>query len=250
MIGVNIWLFLRDYPHDLGYTDHVAHAGRAPAVTRRALLTGIVQVFKYPNTLLLCLIPGSLVGSVLTFAGLWGVPYLATHHGLSTPKAAAMTSAHLIAWAVAGPLFGWFSDRLGVRKPLFIIGCALSFLGWSALVFIHPLPLYGLIALLLVTGFSSGCMIISFAFAKESVPEHLGGTISGVINMGIMKGTMILQPAVGWILDNKWQGRMAEGVRLYGLEAYQTGFSLMIVWTALALVLLFFTRETYCRPLR
>jgi MFS family permease len=208
-----------------------------------------LHVFKYPNTFLLFLIPGSLVGSVLTFAGLWGVPYLVTHHGLSTPKAAALTSAHLIAWAVAGPLFGWFSDRLEVRKPLLIIGCAVSLCGGRALVFISPLPRYGLIALLLVTGFSSGCMIISFAFAKESVPVHLSGTISGVINMGIMTGPMILQPAVGWVLDHKWQGRMAEGVRLYGLEAYQAGFSLMIAWTVLALVLLFFTRETGCRQL-
>ena len=163
--------------------------------------------------------------------------------------AAAMTSAHLIAWAVAGPLFGWFSDRLGVRKPLFIIGCAMSLLGWSALVFIHPLPLYGLISLLLVTGFSSGCMIISFAFVKESVPASLSGTATGVVNMGVMSGPMVLQPLVGWMLDLRWSGQLADGARLYGLDAYQAGFSLMIAWTVLAVILLCFTRETRCRPL-
>ncbi len=248
IIGLGIWLFLRDYPHELGYTDHVDPAPRTSRITRSTILAGIADVFKYPNTLLLCLIPGSLVGCVLTFAGLWGVPYLTTHHGLNTPAAAALTSAHLVAWAVGGPLFGWLSDRLGVRKPLFIIGCAVSLIGWLALVFIPALPLYGLIALLLVTGFSAGCMIIGFAFAKESVPGDLAGTISGVINMGVMMGPTILQPAVGLILDHKWQGQLAAGVRLYSLEAYQTGFTLMIAWNGLALLLLFFTRETYCRP--
>jgi hypothetical protein len=40
---------------------------------------------------------------------------------------------------------------------------------------------------------------------------------------------------------------MLNGVRLYSLEAYQAGFALMLVWAGLALLLILFTRETYCR---
>ena len=58
--------------------------------------------------------------------------------------------------------------------------------------------------MLLVTGFSSGGIIITFAFAKESVPAYLSGTVSGVVNMGVMMGPTLLQPAVGWILDLKY----------------------------------------------
>ncbi len=92
-------------------------------------------------------------------------------------------------------------------------------------------------------------MIISFAFAKESVPLNRAGTVSGVVNMGVMMGPMILQPAVGWILDQNWQGQAVAGVRLYPLTAYQAGFSLMLAWLALGFVLLFFTRETRCNQL-
>ena len=91
-------------------------------------------------------------------------------------------------------------------------------------------------------------MIISFAFAKESVPAHLSGTATGVTNMGVMMGPTLLQPAIGWVLDQQWTGRLEEGVRIYSLDAYQAGFGLMIVWAALAVLLLFFTRETFCRP--
>jgi MFS family permease len=90
-------------------------------------------------------------------------------------------------------------------------------------------------------------MIISFAFAKESVPSHLAGTVSGITNMGVMMGPTLLQPAVGWVLDRCWQGDLLAGVRIYSLEAYRAAFSLMIAWAALALVLLFFTKETDCR---
>jgi MFS family permease len=245
-----IWIFIRDYPHQRGYADHSASGlGGGSRLTGRSVIKGIVEVFRYRNTLLLFFIPGAIVGSVLTFSGLWGVPYLTTHYGLSASKAAAVTSAVLVAWALGGPLFGWFSDRWGYRKPLYIAGCALALLGWGTALYIEDLPLSMGIASLLLAGFGSGCMIIGFAFAKESVPGHLAGTISGVINMGVMMGPMVLQPAVGWMLDLKWQGQMQAGVKIYGLHAYQAGFSMMLAWIALALVLLLFTRETRCRQI-
>jgi len=57
---------------------------------------------------------------------------------------------------------------------------------------------------------------------------------------------MLLQPAVGWMLDRNWDGDIEEGVRVYSLDAYRNGFSLMLAWLAVALVLVLFTRETYC----
>ena len=248
-IGTAIWTFIRDYPHQKGYADRTAAEPSGARLTGRQILSGILQVLRYRNSVLLLIIPGAIVGSVLTFSGLWGVPYLTTHHGLSASTAAVVTSSILVAWALGGPFFGWLSDRWGYRKPLYIIGCAFTLLGWTAALYIENLPLSARIAVMLIPGFSSGSMIISFAFAKESVPGHLAGTVSGIVNMGVMIGPMILQPAVGWMLDVKWQGQLRDGVRLYDLAAYQTGFSMMLAWMAVALILLFFTRETRCRQI-
>jgi sugar phosphate permease len=116
-------------------------------------------------------------------------------------------------------------------------------------LFISRLPFGLLIVLLLVGGFFSGCIIISFAFAKESVHPHLAGTISGITNMGVILGATLLQPAIGWVLDRFWTGDTMDGVRIYGIAAYQAGFSLLIGWSMLAFILIFFTRETHCRQL-
>lgn len=246
-VGIAIRLFVRDYPHEKGYAD-LATCGIGCSETRRTpIVAGILEVCRYRNTLLLLVIPGSLAGSVLTFCGLWGVPYLVTHHELSTSRAAVVTSAVLVSLALAGPIFGWLSDRWGKRKPLFIIGCAMTLTAFTIAFFATALPLTALVIVLLIAGFSSGSMILTFAFAKESVPGRLSGTVSGVINMGVMIGPMVLQPAVGWMLDRQWQGQTQAGVRIYGLDAYQAGFSMMLAWIALALILLFFTRETHCR---
>jgi MFS family permease len=249
VLCLNIWLFVRDYPHEKGYTDIGGTEISNNKKSLKNIVQGVFEVFNYPNTWFLCVIPGGLVGCVLTFSGLWGVPFLTTHHELSPPAAAAMTSTLLVAWAVGGPFFGWLSDRLGHRKRLYLIGSVISIAGWLSIIFITKIPVCGLVAMLLVTGFSSGCVIITFAFAKESVPADLSGTVSGVVNMGVMMGPTLLQPAVGWILDLKWQGEVIRGIRLYSLNAYQTGFSLMIAWAVLSFFLLFFTRETNCRQM-
>lgn len=247
-IGTVMWTYVRDTPVHKGYAEFVP--GREAAAgdnSPRQILSGIAEVLHYRNTWLLFFIPGGIVGCTLTFSGLWGVPFLTSQYDVTTAKASTLTSSLLVAWAVGGPVFGWLSDFTGRRKPLYLAACALCLAGWSAIVLLPDLPFLLLVILLVGTGFCSGCMVLSFAFAKESLPARLAGTVTGVINMGVMLGPTILQPAVGWMLDRKWQGGMADGVRVYGMQAYQSGFSLMLAWAALALVLLLFTRETYCR---
>jgi MFS family permease len=247
-IGAMIWIFVRDDPGSKGY-DNVAALQSPTGLNKvpRNIRKDVAEVFAARNTVLLFFIPAGIVGATLTFSGLWGVPYLATHYRMSTADASLLTSALMVAWAVGGPVFGWMSDRLGRRKQLYIIGCSLCLAGWMILFFLPGMPVYALVAVLVATGFCSGCMVVSFAFVKESVPLRLAGTVSGVINMGVMAGPMLLQPAVGWVLDRCWQGVIIDGVKIYPLAAYQKGFGLMLAWVAVSLLLLFFTQETWCR---
>jgi len=246
-VATLVWFFVRDYPHERGFTDYGAPDERGQGQSMKGIFKGILEVLRYRNTILLFIIPGGIVGSVLTFCGLWGVPFLSTHHGLTTTQASALTSTLMVAMAISGPVSGWFSDRIGRRKPLYIGGAATALIGWIAITYLHDISVYSLLGLMILTGLSSGVMVVSFAFAQESVPRALAGTIAGVINTGVMVGPMLLQPAVGWILDAKWDGLRQGGVRVYGMEAFQSGFALMFVWVGLSLILLFFTRETHCR---
>lgn len=245
VVAAAIWCLVRDDPEEKGYRSYSPSLAQKNEGT--SILAGIRELFHYRNTWLLCLIPGGVVGCILTFSGLWGVPFLTTHYGLLPAQAAALNSAMLVAWAVGGPLCGGLSDRIGLRKPIYVV-CNIALVGaWSGIIFIPGLPLPILIGLLLFAGLASGGMILSFAFIKESVPSNLGGTVSGIINMGVMTGPMVMQPAVGWILDLKWQGEILNGIKIYSFDAYQTGFSLMLAWAILSAVLILFTKETHCQ---
>ncbi len=243
LLGFGIWFVVKDDPAEKGYLSYRSQEPDSSTNLWSKALSGVMEVFHYRNTWLLSLVPGGIVGSILAFAGLWGVPFLTTHHELSEGDAAAVCSALLITWAVGGPIFGALSDRIGRRKPLYIVGCAVAAVCWGSIFLLPSMHTAILIVLLLIAGFASGCMIIGFAFAKESVPDQLAGTVSGVVNMGVMIGPMVLQPAVGWMLDLGWAGSSVDGVKTYSLAAYQGGFSLMAGWVLLAFVLILFTKE-------
>jgi len=88
---------------------------------------------------------------------------------------------------------------------------------------------------------------VAFACAKESMPAALAGTVTGVVNMGSMGGGMLLQPAIGWLLDLRWKGTILEGIRIYDLDAYRWGFIPIAAFALLAVLAGLFTTETRCR---
>ncbi|MBK7814746.1 MAG: MFS transporter [Rhodocyclaceae bacterium] len=246
VLAVALWLFVRDDPTERGYASHFHEPGSKVSHGHTPILASLAEVLSYRNVWLLMLVPVGFSGAVLTFAGLWGVPWLRQVHGLDAKAAAAITSTMLVAWGVGGPLLGNWSTRLGRRKPIYIASGIVAAVGWAIVIW-APLPLAALVPVLAITGFASGNIIIGFAWAKESVPLRLMGTASGVANMGPLMGGMFLQPAVGWVLDRQWTGTMANGARMYDAAAYQAGFALIFATVAASLALVTLARETGCR---
>ncbi len=248
LVGIAIWLWVRDDPGELGYRSYAPMADPAVQRPKRGILSGLAEILRQRNPWLLFVVPGSIAGAITTFAGLWGVPYLVTLYGLEQKSAAALCSLMLVAWAFGGPVFGMLSDRSRRRRRPYLIGCGVVSLGWGLLVLSPGLPLSILIVDLVLIGFFSGAMVIGFAYIKESVPPDLAGTATGFCNAGVMLGATILQPVVGVILDANWSGQLNDGVRIYDAAAYQAAFLVMLLWVAMATVLMALTRETHCRP--
>jgi len=249
-LAASTWVFVRDDPSSKGFLSYAPAASSHPPETRRpSPLAGLGEIFRYRNTWLFFFAPGGLIGPILSFAGLWGVPFLQVRFALTPVEGAAVCSALMVCWAVAGPVLGSLSDRIGRRKPFYLAGCLVAASGWAMAIFIPGLSLQVFVALIAVIGLASGGVMIGFAYSKESVPPNLAGTVAGVVNMGHMMAPTLLQPVIGLVLDLMWTGEMQGGVRVYTPEAFQAGFSLMLVWAVLSCLLVGLTKETYCRQL-
>jgi MFS family permease len=248
-VCVVAWAVVRNDPSDkhwVSYAPQVLQKTSGP--TASSILSGFRKVFTYRNTWLIFFAQGGMVGPILAFTGLWGAPFLRVRFGLPPTTAAAVCSVMIVCWAIASPICGAWSDRIGRRKPIYLTGCLTAAVGWITMFYAPGLPLAGFIAVAAMTSLASGAVVLGFAYGKESVPVQFLGTISGTINIGNMIGPMLLQPGIGRILDQRWSGQMANGLRVYGVDAFQTAFLLMVAWLVLACILISLTRETYCKP--
>ena len=249
LLGIAIRLIVRDDPSERGFRSFTV-ADPGSAFSAKTLRKDLLAALKSRNVRLLFFAASGLSGAIGTFTGLWGVPFFTTHYRMSVAAASAVTSTLLISYAVGAILLGILSDRIGLRKPVMFTGSVLALLCWIPLLILPGLPVRLLVPIVILIGLACGSVTIGFAFVKESVPLGLAGTVSGLYNMGSILGVIILQPAIGWILDLCWRGAVVGGARIYDLTAYRAGFALMIAFSILPVLTIAFTTETHCRPMR
>jgi len=245
VLAALVWLWVRDDPSERGYASHahpeaLNNAGMSP---RRSLKLVVSE----RETWLLFFAGGLIAAPVLTFAGLWGVPFLVQVHGLERSHAAVFTTTMLLGFAVGGPLLGALSDRIGRRKLPYLGAALVHALCWVFFLLVDGLPASALYLLFAAIGFSAGGIIIGFAFSREVNHPGAAGTVGGVVNMAVLGFAAIQQSAMGWILDRNWQGAMVEGARIYDAAAYHAAFTWLAVSAVGALLAVALTRETYCR---
>ena len=250
IISLAIWVFVRDDPVQKGYDSYVTDPNTSNQVSKTSILSDLSNIFRYKNTWILSIVPASLMGPVLTFAGLWGLPYLTTHYDLTPVKSATLLSALLIACALGAPVTGALSEKTGRRKPIYFAALCMSLIGWIPILFLHNIPLWVLVVLFSIVGFAASAIVIGMAFVKESVPLALAGTVSGISNMGMEMGPMILQPAIGLVLDLRWDGLLENGIRIYDLNAYHMAFGVIIGLSILGTLLITLATDTNCQQLR
>ncbi|MBW8372026.1 MAG: MFS transporter [Thiobacillus sp.] len=240
-----VWLWVRDDPSERGYASH-AH----PEALNKATLSprrSLMLVMSVRDTWLLFFAGGLIAAPVLTFAGLWGVPYLVQVHGLERSHAAVFTTTMLLGFAIGGPLLGALSDRMGRRKLPYLGAALVHALGWVIFLLIDDLSATALYLLFAAIGFSAGGLIIGFAFSREVNHPGAAGTVGGVVNMAVLGFAALQQSAMGWILDRNWQGDLIEGARIYDAAAYHAAFRWLAFSAVGAVLFVALTRETYCR---
>lgn len=204
-----------------------------PRAATAGMLRGLREVAGWPVTWLLAAAAGLIAAPVLTFAGLWGVPYLQQVDGLSRVQASLLTSGVLVAWAAGGPASGWLSDRLGRRRPVLVGSGLLLALLWVPLV-LPGMPLGTRAACFVGAGLAAGGMIAAFAAARDRFGEGLAGSALGVVNSSVLLCGAAMQTLVGLLLDLGWDGAQARGVRVYGEAAFRLAFLAFPVCSLLA----------------
>ena len=248
LLGVLVWFLVHSHPGEAGLPtmrelegkeSHPRHHGH--------WYDGLLKVMKNRATW-----PGfwpnlGIGGSLFAFAGLWAIPYLRDVHGMSRAVAANHTTLLLFSFAVGAMLSGMLSDRLGKRMPVILGGIALYVLCWLPIVFAWHLPPGLSYPLFAMMGLSASGFTLTWASVKEVNPPALSGMATSVINTGSFLGAAVLQPLVGWAMDQGWDGKLLAGARVYSEHNYQVGLGIMLAFAVVGLLGALAIRETHCR---
>jgi MFS family permease len=159
-------------------------------------LSGMLQTYKVvfgnPQSYLCGLVAGLLFAPTTILDMVWGVRYLEQDNLFPYRTAVFAASMVPLGWVVGCPVFGWFADYLGRRKPALMIGMLLILLCLLQLTFAYGvLPTW---LTLFIAGFGSGAAMIPYSIIKEVNPDRVKGSATGAMNFLTFSVTAALGP--------------------------------------------------------
>ena len=239
--------FIRDRPEAMGLppVNHERVGAASPAL--RDVLRGVPAIVTNRRSWPPILAAGGVYTTLITFLGLWGVPYLTQVYGLARVDAATVVSMLAIGMGIGSPVVGRLSDRwLGRRRLPMLVFAALYAACWAPLVLPGELrvPVALLAPFFLLMGFASSGLVLVWSCVREVNNPALVGVAVGFCNLPIFLGFALLQWLTGVILDAKWTGLMAGGARLYPAAAFQAAFGVCLALAAGAVLAAALVTET------
>ena len=246
VLGLLIYIIVKDI--STYNTTDISHKNQPDVVAdEESLISSLFSIVKNKQLWLVAIYGCLMYMATPIFCGLWGVPFLMLKLGLAKETAANYISLVFVGWAIASPLWGIYSNRIGRRKPPMYFGSIGALI--SCMLFIYaPISSHWLIELfLLAFGIFSAGFLPAFSVAKELCSNRYVATGLSFMNMMNMIGVAIGQPLIGHILDQLWQGEIVDNVHFYPLEAYYVGLAILPIGMLIALLLLPFLQEKYCK---
>ena len=245
-IGIVLAVLIYTIAKDMPNTEQMEEQPAA-SDDEEPLLSSLLTIVKNKQLWLVAFFGGLMYMATPIFCGLWGVPFLMLKMHLAKATAANYISLVFIGWAIASPLWGIYSNRIGRRKPPMYLGCIGALVSCTAFIY-APIETSWIMALLLFSfGIFSAGFLPAFAVAKELCSNRYVATGLSFMNMMNMIGIAVGQPLIGSILDKFWQGELVDKVRIYPLEAYHVGLAILPIGMLISLLILPRLRETYCR---
>jgi sugar phosphate permease len=248
LIGAAALLGVRDRPEAMGLPP-VNPARAARRLSLGDVARAVPEIARNPRTWPPAIAGCGIFPTFIAIQGLWGVPYLTQVYGLTRVEAANLTSLLALGIIVGAPLVGWLSDQwLGRRRAPFVVCCALYAACWLPLaVPALRLPPALIAPFFFVMGVASCGLVLLWSCVREVNDPARVGIVIGFCNIPIFLGLALMQWLTGVVLDARWQGMRAGGVRVYPAAAYEGAFAACLAMALVGLVASFAITETRCR---
>ncbi|MDI9388789.1 MAG: MFS transporter [Synergistota bacterium] len=232
-------LLIRNRPQDIGSPPlnerEMLRHGKPPEPF--SVMEGIRAVLSVRGVRMAALFYFFNQAGFFSLVGTWGIPWLVHVYGMTVAEASSLTVMMVLGTMTGGLFNGWFSDRIGRRRPPMIVASFFQTLLWGCVVMPWESRLGpGVLRLLfLALGFTNACFVLSWSVAKEQSSERYTGLAISVLNTAGFLAIAIVTSFMGVLID-LYSSTSAE-------TAYRMAFSIGLACTFVSLVVAFFIPE-------
>ena len=150
---------------------------------------------------------------------------------------------------IGSPIFGSTSDWIHRRKPVMLIGAALSVATLSTIIFIPHMTFYPLLILFLLLGITTSSQVLIYPTIAESNPINFISTATSCVALIIDSIGAMVQILVGWILSIHWDGTKVKGIPLYDHANWHFAMLAIAALFALSFIVVTRLKETHCKSI-
>ena len=230
LIFLWIYFIVQDYPDE---TVHLPQSSERP---------NFLKALSNRQNWLAGLYTSCLNLPIMVLCALWGASYLKIVHHLPEMAASNVVSLILVGSIIGCPLVGWFSDKLGRRKPLMIAGAVATILIVMPFLSGAVLSKTTLSVLFFALGVVTSTQVISYPMVAESNHRGNTGAATGVASIIIMGGGGVAQVLFGSLMQHH-----AANSTIYTVADYQFALWMFPIATIVALLAVMMTKETHCK---
>ena len=243
VLAVLLFIYIKDKP-----VTNKEKSNQQEHEERHSIFASLKIVMSCKQTWINGLYAGFLYGPSTVIGESLGPAYLQYGCGMTAHSAAFAVGLIFIGWVFGGPLIGVISDRMGVRKPSMIASAVCGVILTNIFVFYPHMSLNMTYVIFFLFGLTNSGVAIAYAVSTELHSRKVIGTAIAITNMLSIIVGALLQPLVGYLVDCVSQGR-GYHVELLHLSDFQYGLKLLPISSLIALILAFFVKETYCKPI-
>lgn len=203
---------------------------------RPSLLEPYKIVFSNPQSWYCGIISGLLFAPTTIFAMTWAVAFFQKDLAFDFHTATIASAMVALGWVFGCPILGYFTDKIGRRKPILRLG-ALIMIASLVLLLYFPELIPAKVSMFMM-GIGSGAAMIPYSIIKEANPDFVKGSATGAINFITFGVTTLVSPVFSRLF-----GRSLEDTADKILHFQQAGM-FWIVGIAIAIGISFLLKET------
>jgi MFS family permease len=226
LFGILSWMLIRNRPAELNQDVSIDTSTGVIRVVTSAidLRVGVGAAWSHPGTRLAFWSHFTTVFLGMSFALLWGMPFLTAGAQLSVGDAGILLTLLVLTGILFSPILGELSRRFPTQRSAVIVLPVVIFqlIAWlTVMVWPGVPPLVLLVVLMVALGTGGPASMIAFDHARTYNPAHRLSAATGLVNSGGYMASLIATFVIGITLDLQTGGG---SISNHSLDAYQNAF--------------------------